>query len=83
MKEYEMTTPVTCPRLVQPLTFEQACFISGMSADTCDFLNATLTDDQKADFVQNERETVTDEGFDLAINNPLFPKYYSNDKLYL
>lgn len=61
-------------KLTQPLTFNQACFISGMSADTMDFLSSTLTDEQKLAFIQNERTTVTDEGFNLAVNHECYPK---------
>ena len=62
------------PRLTHPLTFAQACFISGMSADTLDHLDSVLTEQQKLDFIQNERETITDEGFDLAINHDNYPE---------
>ena len=62
-------------RLTRPLTFSQACFISGMSADTLDFLDSILTEEQKQAFIQNERETITDAGFELAVNDPQFPNY--------
>ena len=55
------------------ISFKQACFISGMSADTFDFLSSTLTNKQKEDFIKNERETVTNCIYYKAISNTLYP----------
>lgn len=54
-------------RLTDKITFYQACFMSGMSSDTYEFLNKTLTDTQKLGFIENERETITDEGYESAV----------------
>lgn len=63
------------------ITFAQACFISGMSADTLVFLEEILTDEQKKAFVQNERDTCPCDMFKKAMESDLFPEVY-DDKLY-
>lgn len=57
------------------ISFDQACFMSGMSADTLDHLASVLTLQQKLDFIQNERDTITDCGYEYAVNHASYPKW--------
>ena len=46
------------------LSFYGACFLTGMSADATDYFGKILSEEQKNDFIQHERDTIPQSSFD-------------------